>query len=128
MIDVGIPQVPPKLSTSRSPQLHAHAAELPINARRAELLKLVADNKCVLVVSPMPGAGLTTQVPQMLLQDCTATCRPCRIVAALPYRYGALRCLEKYCVTLITRILLHYYITTSSQLRYMLSCFAYMLS
>ncbi|PAA52556.1 hypothetical protein BOX15_Mlig011851g1, partial [Macrostomum lignano] len=86
-----VPQVP---QPRRPTELSKSAQQLPVWERRDEIVKLINERQVVLI-SGDPGTGKTTQVPQMILDDCAAKGRKCRIVCAQPRRLAAVSNAER---------------------------------
>ncbi|KAL5110288.1 3'-5 RNA helicase YTHDC2 [Taenia crassiceps] len=62
--------------------------QLPIRRDQARLLKLVNENRIV-IVAGHHGCGKSTQIPQILLEDCHAHSQRCRIICTQPCRLSA---------------------------------------
>ncbi|XP_052792916.1 3'-5' RNA helicase YTHDC2-like isoform X2 [Mya arenaria] len=87
----GLPQVPPVRGNS---ELASFARSLPINQYREQILETVKQNQ-ICLVSGETGSGKTTQVPQMILDDCHARGLPCRLFCTQPRRIAALSVSER---------------------------------
>ncbi|KAK2182376.1 hypothetical protein NP493_355g01027 [Ridgeia piscesae] len=87
----GVPQVPPPCGAS---DLSAFRLSLPVAQMKEVIVKAINDNRVVLV-SGETGSGKTTQVPQMILDDCEIQGRPCRIFCTQPRRLAALSVAER---------------------------------
>ncbi|KAL3867100.1 hypothetical protein ACJMK2_044331 [Sinanodonta woodiana] len=87
----GVPQVPPKRGDS---ELLAFRESLPITRYSRDILQAINNNQVVLV-SGETGSGKTTQVPQMILDDCHVRGQPCRIICTQPRRLAALSMSER---------------------------------
>ncbi|XP_054724203.1 ATP-dependent RNA helicase DHX30-like [Uloborus diversus] len=76
-------------------ELKTFRAELPINQKRTEILKLLEDNQ-VVVLSGETGCGKTTQVPQFILEDYISKKKGalCNIVVTQPRRISAISIAE----------------------------------
>lgn len=87
--------VPPK-PIQITPQIAKTRNNLPIASYRQQLLQMIQNNR-VIVVSGETGSGKTTQVPQYIMEFCTETNTPCRIVCAQPRRLSAVSVAERVC-------------------------------
>uniref|UniRef100_A0A4W3JSE7 3'-5' RNA helicase YTHDC2 n=1 Tax=Callorhinchus milii TaxID=7868 RepID=A0A4W3JSE7_CALMI len=87
----GIPQVPPKRGES---ELDAFRQSLPVFEKQDETVKIIKDNRVVLIVGET-GSGKTTQIPQFLLDDCYKNGIPCRIFCTQPRRLAAIAVAER---------------------------------
>ncbi|XP_074650448.1 3'-5' RNA helicase YTHDC2-like [Tubulanus polymorphus] len=87
----GVPQVPPKRSES---DLTVFRETLPVMALKDEILTTLNNNR-VMLISGETGSGKTTQVPQLILDDCAMNGRPCRILCTQPRRISALSVAER---------------------------------
>ncbi|XP_010166880.1 3'-5' RNA helicase YTHDC2, partial [Antrostomus carolinensis] len=81
----GIPQVPLKRGES---EFDSFRQSLPVFEKQEEIVKIIKDNKVVLIVGEA-GSGKTTQIPQFLLDDCYKNGIPCRIFCTQPRRLAA---------------------------------------
>ncbi|KAF9044531.1 P-loop containing nucleoside triphosphate hydrolase protein [Hymenopellis radicata] len=79
------------LEDPRMEKMRATRMELPVNARRQDILDLVAEND-VSVFMAATGSGKTTQIPQMILDAWTEEGKGalCNIVCTQPRRLAAL--------------------------------------
>ncbi|XP_064165023.1 3'-5' RNA helicase YTHDC2 [Anguilla rostrata] len=87
----GIPQVPQRRGPS---ELDAFRRSLPVYERQDEIVRIIQENRVVLVVGET-GSGKTTQIPQFLLDDCSRTGSPCRIFCTQPRRLAAIAVAER---------------------------------
>ncbi|XP_005142130.1 3'-5' RNA helicase YTHDC2 [Melopsittacus undulatus] len=87
----GIPQVPVKRGES---EFDSFRQSLPVFEKQEEIVKIIKDNKVVLIVGET-GSGKTTQIPQFLLDDCYKTGTPCRIFCTQPRRLAAVAVAER---------------------------------
>ncbi|XP_027566041.1 3'-5' RNA helicase YTHDC2 isoform X1 [Pipra filicauda] len=87
----GIPQVPVKRGES---DFDSFRQSLPVFEKQEEIVKIIKDNKVVLIVGET-GSGKTTQIPQFILDDCYKTGTPCRIFCTQPRRLAALAVAER---------------------------------
>ncbi|XP_029860028.1 3'-5' RNA helicase YTHDC2 isoform X6 [Aquila chrysaetos chrysaetos] len=87
----GIPQVPVKRGES---EFDSFRQSLPVFEKQEEIVKIIKDNKVVLVVGET-GSGKTTQIPQFLLDECYRNGTPCRIFCTQPRRLAAVGVAER---------------------------------
>ncbi|KAM5193048.1 3'-5' RNA helicase YTHDC2 [Mantella aurantiaca] len=87
----GIPQVPVKRGDS---EFDAFRQSLPVHGNREEIIKIIKENKVVLVVGET-GSGKTTQIPQFILDDCYKHGIPCRLFCTQPRRLAAIAVAER---------------------------------
>ncbi|KAI0208497.1 3'-5' RNA helicase YTHDC2 [Lamellibrachia satsuma] len=87
----GVPQVPPPRGAS---DLSAFRLSLPVSQMKDVIVKAINDNRVVLV-SGETGSGKTTQVPQMILDECELQGHPCRLFCTQPRRLAALSVAER---------------------------------
>ncbi|XP_032839977.2 3'-5' RNA helicase YTHDC2 isoform X2 [Tyto alba] len=87
----GIPQVPVKRGES---EFDSFRQSLPVFEKREEIVKIIKDNKVVLIVGET-GSGKTTQIPQFLLDDCYKNGTPCRVFCTQPRRLAAVAVAER---------------------------------
>ncbi|CAH1795870.1 unnamed protein product [Owenia fusiformis] len=87
----GVPQVPPHRGDS---ELLSFRQTLPVSQMGPEIINAVSKNQVVLV-SGETGSGKTTQVPQIIMDECTRTNKPCRIFCTQPRRISALSVAER---------------------------------
>ncbi|KAJ8287216.1 hypothetical protein GJAV_G00048990 [Gymnothorax javanicus] len=87
----GIPQVPPRRGAS---ELEMFRRSLPVYERQDEIVRIIKENRAVLVVGET-GSGKTTQIPQFLLDDCSRNGIPCRIFCTQPRRLAAIAVAER---------------------------------
>ncbi|XP_045156414.2 3'-5' RNA helicase YTHDC2-like [Mercenaria mercenaria] len=87
----GIPQIPPVKGRS---DLQNFTKSLPINQYKEEILGMIRENQ-VCLISGETGSGKTTQVPQMILDDCHQNKQACRIFCTQPRRIAALSISER---------------------------------
>ncbi|KAM9587117.1 3'-5' RNA helicase YTHDC2 isoform 7-T9 [Morphnus guianensis] len=87
----GIPQVPVKRGES---EFDSFRQSLPVFEKQEEIVKIIKDNKVVLVVGET-GSGKTTQIPQFLLDECYKNGTPCRIFCTQPRRLAAIGVAER---------------------------------
>ncbi|KAL5965560.1 3'-5 RNA helicase YTHDC2 [Taenia solium] len=66
----------------------ASCLQLPIRRDQTRLIKLVNENRIV-IVAGHHGVGKSTQIPQILLEDCHAHSQRCRIICTQPCRLSA---------------------------------------
>ncbi|ESO09137.1 hypothetical protein HELRODRAFT_110038 [Helobdella robusta] len=88
----GMPQVPPPKSTS--PEFLAFQDSLPVSKMKDVIVKTINENK-VILISGETGSGKTTQIPQLILNDCHANNKACRIFCTQPRRLSALTIAER---------------------------------
>ncbi|KAM9306788.1 3'-5' RNA helicase YTHDC2 isoform 2-T2 [Pholidichthys leucotaenia] len=87
----GIPMVPWRRSPS---ELDSFRRFLPVHEHQEEIVKIIRENRVVLVVGET-GSGKTTQIPQFLLDDCSKNKQPCRIFCTQPRRLAAIAVAER---------------------------------
>nr|XP_033784979.1 3'-5' RNA helicase YTHDC2 isoform X2 [Geotrypetes seraphini] len=87
----GIPQVPVKRGGS---EFDFFRQSLPVFEKQEDIVKIIKDNKVVLIVGET-GSGKTTQIPQFLLDDCYKNGIPCRIFCTQPRRLAAISVAER---------------------------------
>ncbi|XP_077353134.1 3'-5' RNA helicase YTHDC2 isoform X2 [Festucalex cinctus] len=87
----GVSVVPPR---RRPSQLDTFRCALPVCEHEQEIVRLIKDNRVVLVVGET-GSGKTTQIPQFLLDDCTKKGECCRIFCTQPRRLAAITVAER---------------------------------
>ncbi|KAI1904626.1 hypothetical protein AGOR_G00007630 [Albula goreensis] len=87
----GIPQVPQRRGPS---ELDFFRRSLPVYERQEEIVRIIKENRVVLVVGET-GSGKTTQIPQFLLDDCSRNGIPCRIFCTQPRRLAAIAVAER---------------------------------
>ncbi|XP_056313163.1 3'-5' RNA helicase YTHDC2 [Danio aesculapii] len=90
----GIPQVPPRRSVS---ELDSFRKALPVYELQEQIVQTIRDQQVVLVLGET-GSGKTTQIPQFLLDDCSATASPCRIFCTQPRRLATIAVAERVAV------------------------------
>ncbi|XP_077399108.1 3'-5' RNA helicase YTHDC2 isoform X2 [Vanacampus margaritifer] len=87
----GISVVPP---TRRPSQLDSFRRALPVFEHEKEIVRLIRENRVVLVVGET-GSGKTTQIPQFLLDDSSKKGECCRIFCTQPRRLAAITVAER---------------------------------
>uniref|UniRef100_A0A8D3AHL2 RNA helicase n=1 Tax=Scophthalmus maximus TaxID=52904 RepID=A0A8D3AHL2_SCOMX len=87
----GIPLVPQKRKPTK---LDGFRRSLPAHGSQEEIVQLLRANRVVLVVGET-GSGKTTQIPQFLLDDCSASGDACRIFCTQPRRLAVIAVAER---------------------------------
>ncbi|XP_059486786.1 3'-5' RNA helicase YTHDC2-like [Neocloeon triangulifer] len=87
-----VAQVPPQANPS--PEIVLQRAALPITVYQDEILNAIAANQ-VTIICGETGSGKTTQVPQYLLEQATATGKACRLICGQPRRIAAVSVSER---------------------------------
>ncbi|KAJ7399956.1 putative ATP-dependent RNA helicase YTHDC2 [Pitangus sulphuratus] len=87
----GIPQVPVKRGES---EFDSFRQSLPVFEKQEEIVKVIKDNKIVLIIGET-GSGKTTQIPQFILDDCYKNGTPCRVFCTQPRRLAAVAAAER---------------------------------
>ncbi|KAM3850277.1 3'-5' RNA helicase YTHDC2-like [Diretmus argenteus] len=90
-LSYGPPRVPQRSSVS---ELDGFRRSLPVYENQEEIIHLIRNNMVVLVVGET-GSGKTTQIPQFLLDDCSRTGTPCRILCTQPRRLAVISIAER---------------------------------
>nr|VZI39797.1 unnamed protein product [Spirometra erinaceieuropaei] len=94
-----VPQIPvaPYLSSrlpaacsfkNPKPTVRIRANELPIRIHKSEIFRTIANEQVVIVAGPH-GCGKSTQMPQMLLEECYHRAQHCRAICTQPRRLVA---------------------------------------
>ena len=86
-LSTGLAQIPPSLPSQLTKE-RQQGLQLPIQGFRQQILDMIYKNK-VIIISGEPGCGKTTQVPQMILENCFEKGKSCRIVCTQPRRVSA---------------------------------------
>lgn len=87
----GIPMIPRRRTPT---DIDGFRRSLPVSERSQEIIRLIRENRVVLVLGET-GSGKTTQIPQFLLDDCTARGEACRIFCTQPRRLAAIAVAER---------------------------------
>ncbi|KAK3097209.1 hypothetical protein FSP39_007506 [Pinctada imbricata] len=87
----GLAQVPTRRQNT---DLDSFRDSLPVSKFKDEIINTINNNR-VTLISGETGSGKTTQVPQMILDDCFSKNRPCRIFCTQPRRIAALSVAER---------------------------------
>lgn len=90
-LNSGVAQVPERRAPGMEGIETRYAA---LFAKRGDLLKLINEARCVLVVGE-PGLGKSTQISQLIMDDAAASGRACRLIQSVPYRALAMRLAER---------------------------------
>uniref|UniRef100_A0A3Q3E053 RNA helicase n=1 Tax=Hippocampus comes TaxID=109280 RepID=A0A3Q3E053_HIPCM len=90
-LDSGVSVVPPRRRTS---EFDSFRRALPVYEHEEEIVRLIRENKVVLIVGET-GSGKTTQIPQFLLDDCNKKGERCRIFCTQPRRLAAITVAER---------------------------------
>ncbi|EDW05063.1 DExH-box ATP-dependent RNA helicase DExH6 [Drosophila grimshawi] len=85
---LGMPRIPPR-PRDTSARLDAERRDLPIFMKRGKIFQVLETSQ-VLIVNGATGSGKSTQLPQYLLENATATNQPIRIVVSQPRRIAAI--------------------------------------
>lgn len=86
-----VPQVPQKRGLS---ELHKFRETLPVYQMGSDVIERINANQVVLVAGET-GSGKTTQVPQLILDDCCEKQQACRILCTQPRRIAAISIAER---------------------------------
>ncbi|XP_061172936.1 3'-5' RNA helicase YTHDC2-like isoform X2 [Saccostrea echinata] len=87
----GVAQVPPPRAST---ELDAFRNTLPVFKHKEEIIHSISSNRIILITGET-GSGKTTQIPQMILDDCTVNNKRCRILCTQPRRIAALSIAER---------------------------------
>ncbi|ELT93867.1 hypothetical protein CAPTEDRAFT_210086 [Capitella teleta] len=90
-LNTGVAQVP---SACGATDLRDFAQTLPVFKMKETIMKSLHENH-VFMVAGETGSGKTTQVPQMILDDCHDNSKTCRIFCTQPRRLAALTVAER---------------------------------
>ncbi|KAJ8304720.1 hypothetical protein KUTeg_018303 [Tegillarca granosa] len=96
----GVAQIPPRRGDS---DLKGFRESLPVFKYWDEIMFCINNNQ-VTLISGETGSGKTTQVPQMILDECHTNGRPCRIICTQPRRIAALSVAERVAAERAERI------------------------
>ncbi|KAK7115641.1 3'-5' RNA helicase YTHDC2-like [Littorina saxatilis] len=96
----GVPQVPPRRGES---DLNQFRQTLPVYHMGQEVLATINGHQVTLIAGET-GSGKTTQVPQMILDDCHSRNQQCRILCTQPRRIAALSIAERVAAERAERI------------------------
>uniref|UniRef100_A0A0B7AQ95 RNA helicase n=1 Tax=Arion vulgaris TaxID=1028688 RepID=A0A0B7AQ95_9EUPU len=86
-----VPQVPLKRGNS---ELNKFRESLPVYQMGIAIVEGINTNKVVLIAGET-GSGKTTQVPQLIIDDCYDRKEPCRILCTQPRRIAAVSIAER---------------------------------
>lgn len=87
----GVAQVP---NTQYNPDLVKFREKLPVYEQRQELINAILHNQ-VIIVAGATGCGKTTQLPQLVLDQCQEQKLPARIYCTQPRRISAVSVAER---------------------------------
>ncbi|XP_041981037.1 3'-5' RNA helicase YTHDC2-like [Aricia agestis] len=87
----GVAQIP---NTTYNPDLIKFREKLPVYEQRAELINAIWQNQ-VVIVAGATGCGKTTQLPQLVLDQCAARGQPARVYVTQPRRISAVAVAER---------------------------------
>ncbi|CAH0687952.1 unnamed protein product [Spodoptera exigua] len=87
----GVAQVP---NTQYNPDLMKFREKLPVYEQRQELINAILHNQ-VIIVAGATGCGKTTQLPQLVLDQCQEQKLPARIYCTQPRRISAVAVAER---------------------------------
>ena len=89
------PPLPPPCRTEALPEaMQRQRASLPAAAYASDICAAVARNQCV-IVQGSTGCGKTTQVPQFILDEASASGTRCSIICTQPRRISAIGVSER---------------------------------
>ncbi|KAK3765938.1 hypothetical protein RRG08_002182 [Elysia crispata] len=86
-----VPQVPVKRGHS---DLNQFRHSLPVYQMGSEIVSKINASKVILIAGET-GSGKTTQVPQLVMDDCWEKNQPCRILCTQPRRIAAISIAER---------------------------------
>ncbi|GFR98538.1 ATP-dependent RNA helicase DHX36 [Elysia marginata] len=86
-----VPQVPAKRGQS---DLNHFRQNLPVYQMGSTIVSQINESKVILIAGET-GSGKTTQVPQLVMDDCCENNRPCRILCTQPRRIAAISIAER---------------------------------
>lgn len=87
----GVAQIP---NTQYNKDVLAFRSNLPVYIQRQELMDAI-NNSQVVVIAGETGSGKTTQIPQLVMEQCQRNGHPCRILCTQPRRISAVSVAER---------------------------------
>lgn len=80
--------IPGEFVSPMSQRIRADALRLPVRLQQAQIIEAINENRILIIAGPQ-GCGKSTQLPQVLLEDCFARSQRCRAICTQPRRLAA---------------------------------------